>query len=85
VSPAVQTAAGPEEPERLGRVLMHEHLVVLDVERNENYPWLGEAWDEDRGRAHIVAELKALRAEGFDTLVDVTVAPMGRRLAASAN
>ncbi len=77
---AVQTATGPVEPERLGRVLMHEHLVVLDAERDENYPWLGEAWDEERGRAHIVAQLEALRAEGFDTMVDVTVVPMGRQL-----
>jgi phosphotriesterase-related protein len=59
---------------------MHEHLVVLDAERDENYPWLGEPWDEKRGSAHIVAELEALRAEGFDTIVDVTVVPMGRRL-----
>jgi phosphotriesterase-related protein len=77
MSPAVQTATGPVEPEGLGRVLMHEHLVVLDAERDENYPWLGEPWDEERGSAHIVAELEALRAEGFDTIVDVTVVPMG--------
>ena len=80
MSPAVQTATGAVEPEDLGRVLMHEHLVVLDAERDENYPWLGEPWDETRGNAHIVGELEALRAEGFDTIVDVTVVPMGRRL-----
>ena len=78
MSPAVQTATGPVEPDRLGRVLMHEHLVVLDAERNENHPWLGEPWEEESGRAHIVAELEALAAAGFDTMVDVTVAPMGR-------
>jgi phosphotriesterase-related protein len=80
MSPAVQTATGPVRPDALGRVLMHEHLVVLDVERDENYPWLGEPWDEERGRAHIVAELEALKTEGFETIVDVTVVPMGRQL-----
>ena len=76
----VQTVTGPVDSARLGRVLMHEHLIVVDLERARNYPELGQPWDEERAVAHAVSELRRMREAGFDTLVDVSVAPMGRDL-----
>ena len=76
----VETVTGPVPTTGLGRVLMHEHLVVLDDERARNYPQLGQHWDEEEVVAHVVRELERARDAGFDTLVDVTVVPMGRDL-----
>jgi phosphotriesterase-related protein len=39
----VQTARGPVEAARLGRVLMHEHVFVLTTEVQQNYP---EEWGD---------------------------------------
>jgi phosphotriesterase-related protein len=77
----VQTATGPVDTSELGAVLMHEHVIVLDAEREQNYPELGPPWDEQRAGEHATAELSAAKAAGYDTLVDVTVVPMGRNVA----
>lgn len=80
MSPLVETATGPIETTELGAVLMHEHVVVLDTERDDNYPELGPRWDEERASGHAIEQLRAAKAAGYDTLVDATVVPMGRYL-----
>jgi phosphotriesterase-related protein len=72
----VQTARGPVDTARLGRVLMHEHVFVLTAEVQQNYP---EEWgDEDERVADAVRRLNELPAAGIDTIVDVTVIGQGR-------
>ena len=81
--PIVQAVAGAIDTSDLGRVLMHEHVIVLNPEIQTNYPgkWSEGRWDEEAGIADAVAKLRALKAAGFETIVDVTVVPMGRQLA----
>jgi phosphotriesterase-related protein len=78
----VQTVTGPVAVEALGRVLTHEHVIVLNTELQENHPgdWSIGRWEEEPGIALAVEKLRAVKAAGFDTLVDVTVFPMGRSL-----
>jgi phosphotriesterase-related protein len=72
----VQTARGPVDTARLGRVLMHEHVFVLTAEVQQNYP---EEWgDEDERVADAVRRLNELPAAGIGTIVDVTVIGQGR-------
>lgn len=54
---------------------MHEHIVVLGQEAEANYP---SAMSEEEIIDKAVVELDALKSAGIDTLVDVTVIPMGR-------
>lgn len=75
-SSEVQTARGPVETARLGRVLMHEHVFVLTAEVQQNYP---EEWgDEDERVADAVRRLRELPGAGINTIVDVTVIGQGR-------
>jgi phosphotriesterase-related protein len=76
----VQTVTGPIDTSALGRVLMHEHVVVLNPEIQANYPgrWADGRWEEEAGIAHAAEKLHAVKDAGFDTLVDVSVLPMGR-------
>jgi phosphotriesterase-related protein len=77
---AVQTVTGPVPIDALGRVLAHEHVIVLNTELQENHPgdWDRGRWEEEPGIAQAVEKLRAVKAAGFDTLIDVTVFPMGR-------
>jgi phosphotriesterase-related protein len=43
----IQSASGPIEPKSLGRVLMHEHVFILDHDFLINYPEL-DGFDEAR-------------------------------------
>ncbi|MCX4745718.1 hypothetical protein OG455_09315 [Kitasatospora sp. NBC_01287] len=60
--PHVQTVLGPVEPERLGRVLSHEHLLCLTPG-----PGLGQDPVDTA-----VAALRGLTAYGIDTVVDLS-------------
>jgi phosphotriesterase-related protein len=73
---------GPVDSSELGRVLMHEHVVVLNPEIQENWPgrWEDGRWEEEPGIAHAAAKMREIKEAGFDTLVDVSVLPMGRNL-----
>ena len=78
----VETVRGPVDSARLGRTLMHEHIIVLDPAMLRSY---GTAWgpsyfDEDREIAHAVANLQRLRVAGFSTVVDPTVPGVGRNV-----
>ena len=57
---------------------MHEHIIVLNLEAFENYPNRYAA--EEQFVDDAVRKLDAVKASGIDTLVDVTVIPMGRNV-----
>lgn len=73
--PTIQTVRGPVDTAELGRVLMHEHVFVLSPEIMTNYP---EGWDEQERIDDAIARLRDLKAEGIDTIVDLTVIGLGR-------
>jgi len=75
----VQTALGPVEAAKLGRVLMHEHVFVMTADVQQNYP---DEWgDEDERVADAVRKLSELPKHGIGTIVDVTVVGQGRDIA----
>jgi phosphotriesterase-related protein len=78
----VQTVLGPVDTADLGRVLMHEHVVVVDPEIQSNFPgrWEDGRWEEEPGIATAAEELRTLKAAGFDTIADVSIYPMGRNV-----
>ncbi|MFD4249310.1 phosphotriesterase family protein [Amycolatopsis thermoflava] len=71
----VQTLTGALDTGDLGRVLMHEHVFVINHEYAVNYP---ETWDDEQRIADAVAKLVALKEAGIDTIVDLTVLGLGR-------
>ncbi|ROS39155.1 phosphotriesterase family protein [Amycolatopsis thermoflava] len=71
----VQTVTGALDTGDLGRVLMHEHVFVINHEYAVNYP---ETWDDEQRIADAVAKLVALKEAGIDTIVDLTVLGLGR-------
>lgn len=74
----VETATGPLDTAALGTTLMHEHVFVLSAEIQANYD---VGWDEEAEVANAVARLSALKSEGVDTVVDLTVVGLGRDVA----
>ena len=75
--PAVETVRGPLDVASLGRVLMHEHIFLVDFEYVENYR---PDWDEDQAVADAAGKLDGLKALGIDTIVDLTVLGLGRHV-----
>jgi len=73
---SIQTFRGEVDISRLGVTLMHEHIFVLSPEINQNYP---ETWGDEESRVRkAIDQLRALKALGADTLVDLTVPGSGR-------
>jgi phosphotriesterase-related protein len=70
----VNTVQGPIEGDALGATLMHEHIFVLSPDIAKT----ADEWDEEAEQAGAVAKLKELKAQGIDTLVDLTVIGLGR-------
>jgi phosphotriesterase-related protein len=77
VPAAIPTARGDTiSSDSLGFTLMHEHTFNLSPEINQNYP---ETWgDEDQRIENAIAQYTELKAQGVDTIVDVTVIGLGR-------
>jgi phosphotriesterase-related protein len=72
----ISTVRGPIDAANLGVTLMHEHVFVLDTEILANYP---EAWgDEEKRIADAISRLNELKANGVDSIVDLTVTGLGR-------
>jgi phosphotriesterase-related protein len=71
---SVATAGGEIDSSTLGRTLMHEHVFVLTPDVQQNH----DEWDEDIRVADAVEKLTALKAAGYDTIVDPTVIGLGR-------
>ncbi|PLK26929.1 phosphotriesterase [Novosphingobium sp. TH158] len=73
----VQTARGPVDAASLGKVLIHEHVFLMDMEYTLNYRpdfFTEETIDSAAARLN---EIKAL---GYDTIVDLTVLGLGRHV-----
>lgn len=73
----IETARGPIETGALGRVLIHEHVFLMDMEYTCNYrPDFFEEATIDRA----AERLDALKAVGIDTIIDLTVLGLGRHM-----
>jgi phosphotriesterase-related protein len=71
----VPTVTGEVRSDALGMTLMHEHIFILAPELEQNYP---ESW-QDRERIEDAArKLGAVKEQGIDTIVDLTVLGLGR-------
>jgi len=75
MSAVVQTVTGPLPVQRLGRVLMHEHVFTASPGLREAYP---STFPRAEIRATCIAQLQALKDAGIDTLVDHTTYDLGR-------
>jgi phosphotriesterase-related protein len=73
----VQTLRGAIETSALGRVLVHEHVFLMNTEYALNYrPDAFEEATIDRA----AARLNELKASGIDTIIDLTVLGLGRHI-----
>lgn len=70
----VQTVTGELSTEKLGSVLMHEHIISSSVGIATNYPQLyrEDYWDR------IIRDLKEAKENGIDTIIDATPLNLGR-------
>ena len=71
----VQTIRGPIDVGALGRVLVHEHVFLMNTEYTLNYR---PDFFEDETIVRAAAKLNALKAAGVDTIIDLTVLGLGR-------
>lgn len=73
----IETARGAIAQKDLGRVLIHEHVFLMDMEYTFNYrPDFHSARTIDDA----VARLDELKNAGFDTIIDLTVLGLGRHM-----
>ena len=73
----VQSLAGPLETAALGRTLMHEHIFNLTLEVQGAVDGFN-GWDEEVEIPRAQEALRALKAAGYDTLMDLSVIGLGR-------
>ena len=73
---AVPTFRGPVDGADLGRVLIHEHVFVRNLELEGGVS--GLTFDPDEAVERAVRDLTALSASGIGTVVDLTVPGLGR-------
>ena len=78
--PNVETVRGPVDTADLGQVLAHEHVFILSHEFIVNYPDI-EGFDADRDVEAAVVRMNDLVDAGVGTIVDLTVAGLGRDVA----
>ncbi|MEV0379608.1 phosphotriesterase-related protein [Nonomuraea sp. NPDC050643] len=71
-----ETVRGPVAD--LGATLMHEHVFGLSPEILWNWPDIPEGWDLEARAREAAGKLDAVKAEGIDTIVDLTVVGLGR-------
>ena len=76
----VQTVRGPIDINKLGRVLMHEHIFIQSQEIRENWPNYPDPWNEEARFADAVTKLRNIKKLGFDSIVDPTVVGLGRSI-----
>lgn len=75
--PTVETVRGKVETSALGRVLIHEHVFLMDMEYTVNYR---PDFFTDETITKAAEKLNALKAAGIDTIVDLTVLGLGRHM-----
>jgi phosphotriesterase-related protein len=73
----VQTVRGPIDSSALGRVLIHEHVFLMDTEYTYNYR---PDFFEEKTITDAAVRLNALKAGGIDTIIDLTVLGLGRHI-----
>lgn len=73
----VETMRGPIDTADLGATLMHEHVFVLNLEIQHNYR---TEFDPEVEVPAAIERLNQLNAAGIDTIVDLTVIGLGRRI-----
>ncbi len=73
----VETARGPVAADQLGKVLIHEHVFLMNMEYTLNYR--PDFFTEETLDA-AAARLNAIKALGYDTIVDLTVLGLGRHV-----
>jgi phosphotriesterase-related protein len=73
----VRTVRGPIDSSALGRVLIHEHVFLMDMEYTYNYR---QDFFTEKTIADAAARLNALKATGIDTIIDLTVLGLGRHI-----
>lgn len=73
----IETARGAIPSSNLGRVLIHEHVFLMDMEYTFNYR---PDFFSDKTIDDAVARLDALKASGIDTIIDLTVLGLGRHM-----
>ena len=73
----IETARGSVASADLGRVLIHEHVFLMDMEYTFNYR---SDFFEDRTVLDAATRLNALNAAGYDTIIDLTVLGLGRHM-----
>ncbi len=71
----VHTIKGPIDSSKLGRVLVHEHVITMDIEHTLNYRL---DFVEEERISEAAARLNELKAVGVDTIIDLTVLGLGR-------
>jgi phosphotriesterase-related protein len=71
----VETVLGPVSLDKLGRTLMHEHVVLIDFDVARNYP---ETWEPQAVLPAAREELAGLARHDVRTIVDMTVIGLGR-------
>jgi Predicted metal-dependent hydrolase with the TIM-barrel fold len=75
--PTVPTTAGEIDVDQLGVVLMHEHVFIRTETLQWSWPGFG-GWDEEAAVADARERLGALKKAGVDTILDMTIAGLGR-------
>jgi phosphotriesterase-related protein len=73
----IQTIKGPIDTSELGRVLVHEHVILMNMEYAINYR--PDAFEE-KTIVMAAERLNALKAGGIDTIIDLTVLGLGRHI-----
>jgi phosphotriesterase-related protein len=73
----VQTIRGPIDTAALGRVLVHEHVFLMNMEYTQNYR---PDFFADETITRAAARLNAVKAAGIDTIIDLTVLGLGRHI-----
>jgi phosphotriesterase-related protein len=75
----IPIVGGEIDVSQLGTTLMHEHVFVRTPELQEAWPGFMD-WDEERVVADAHEKLKAIKAAGIDTIVDMTAPGLGRQV-----
>jgi phosphotriesterase-related protein len=73
----VPSALGDVDVADLGTVLMHEHVFIRTESLQHNWPGFG-GWDEEAEVEEARRRLGELKRAGVDTILDMTVAGIGR-------
>jgi phosphotriesterase-related protein len=75
----IQTLAGPLDTAQLGRVLMHEHIFNVTYDVQGEWPGF-HGWDPDAEIPKAQEKLRAVKAAGYDTILELSVLGLGRNI-----